>query len=94
MRHEACVRIARTKGASGRCPICRVECADLTPIQQMIDRAAELDARGYPEQTCQLLREILDLDPCNIDAAGWLGCCYRDGQGVCMCAHAGACVCE
>ena len=49
MIHEVCIvqyRKHRSETVAASCPICRRHCPDLTPVQQMWDRANELFARG------------------------------------------------
>ena len=38
--HELCVMELRRKGVSDRCPVCRQSHSDLTPVQDLMDRAA------------------------------------------------------
>ena len=49
----------RRYGSSGRCPICRQAHSDLTPVQVLVDRAADsTDSTVEPEQAPGLYGEI------------------------------------
>ena len=57
MMHEQCITTMRRYGVVGRCPICREEQEDLTPVQDMIHRGAVHHMRQEHSQCYHLLSE-------------------------------------
>ena len=80
--HEACIVDMRRRGASGRCPLCRVSHADLAPVQGLMDRAALHMQRKDFEEAVRLFAEVLDVEPEHSRAAFAFGLNYEKGEGV------------
>lgn len=80
--HESCITAMRKKGASGRCPICCREHADLTPVQALIDRALFYGQGRSLEKCFSLMTKAYGVDPNNGFVCHMLGQMYQDGAGV------------
>ena len=82
MLHKRCVVKLRRRGASGRCPLCRAAHDDLTPLQELVDKAVAHYIQKSEAEAARLASEVLDLDPEHADMKGILGELHREGKGV------------
>eukprot|EP00445_Apocalathium_hangoei_P057137 CAMPEP_0204094738 /NCGR_PEP_ID=MMETSP0360-20130528/191081_1 /ASSEMBLY_ACC=CAM_ASM_000342 /TAXON_ID=268821 /ORGANISM="Scrippsiella Hangoei, Strain SHTV-5" /LENGTH=242 /DNA_ID=CAMNT_0051044055 /DNA_START=215 /DNA_END=941 /DNA_ORIENTATION=+ len=80
--HQICVLEMRRFGASGQCPLCRTASEDLTPVQAIVERAGACWIRNSHEECARLARQVLDIDPCNIDMACMLSFLLFEGWGI------------
>lgn len=80
--HELCVTEMRRHGGTGCCPMCRVECEDLAPVQAIIDQCSVLFIRKEYGVCHRKLSEALAIDPQNVRVNTMLGQLYLQGMGV------------
>jgi len=75
--HEQCINALRRHGATQRCPLCREDHEDLTPVEVLYNKA-RLHAYRKAYTTCiHICHELLDVDPQHVNANNLLCYCYK-----------------
>jgi len=80
--HESCVCLMRKYEISGRCPLCRADLEELSPVKTILEKAGLAHAQGRHADEFALLSEILSIDPEHPSTNANLGNLFHHGKGV------------